>query len=268
MNYLRGFGFKTAATLHTVTDGRREKFLAPFFNVFIVHNESAAACLYGRGVNNVTVIPHGTEDPLDICFSDAIDYISKNFIPLSPGDIFVSYPGFISPNKMQLEVLKAVKIACTKVPNLKFLLIGSGGIGGYDGGLLQKLQEFQDDRIKVVQKFTTKNEMAKILTASDFCVQNYSTTAFSTSGMSHFLMAYGCPSVSSHARILEDLNSSMSLKVDGGNVNAIADAIVRLAQDPSLRDQMSNSAVAESVRTRWDKIADMHINVYKSIATR
>jgi glycosyltransferase involved in cell wall biosynthesis len=270
MSNLKNIGFKTIATLHTVVDGRREKLLAPYFDVFIVHSEAAASCLYGRGVNNVTVIPHGTEEPLlDITREKALEFVNT-LIPLNPGDIFVSYPGFISPNKMQLEVLKAVKIACEKIPNLKFLLIGSHGIGGYDGGLLSKLQEFQtaNDQIKVIQKFTTKEEMAMILIASDFCVQNYGTSFFSTSGMSHLLMSYGVPSVSSTARILDDLTSSMSLKVDGGRPDKIAEAIIRLAGDSGMRENFKNAALSEGKRTTWDKVAEVHVSVYKSIAAR
>jgi glycosyltransferase involved in cell wall biosynthesis len=110
--------------------------------------------------------------------------------------------------------------------------------------------------------------MAKILIASDFCVQNYGSSFFSTSGMSHLLMSYGVPSVSSTARILDDLTSSMSLKVDGSKPDKIAEAIIRLAGDPGMRANFKNAALAEAKRTTWDKIADMHVGVYNSIVAR
>lgn len=262
---LKKCGFKVVVTLHTVFEDRNHDWVYKEADVLIVHCETAAARLNGHGISALTVIPHGSEKRLKFTRQNSRKFVSK-FIDLGENDILASSIGFISVNKLQKETLLAVIEAQKHEPRLKYLLIGSTGRRSYDFDYLPRLQELVTDRAKVIQKFLTDDEMARILTASDFGIYGYEQTNYSISGASHLAMTYGLPTISSTARILSDLTPGMSIKVNMGDQQTMIGAILEMCRNEDLRDQMGKAAAAEAERTSWDKVATMHLSVYKTIA--
>jgi len=262
LKFLRQCGFKVITTYHTVPVSKAQDKIFNASDLNIVHTEMAAYRLYSAGINNVTVIQHGTEAPILLNKNECREF-AKQYINLEDGDLLVTSVGFISQNKMQLETLKAIKIAREKNTKIKFLMIGSTGRRSYDIDYLPGLLELQDDGIRVVSKFVSHEDMAKIMTASDFGVYNYVQTEYSVSGMAHFVLSYGVPTVSSLSRILEELTPDTSLKSAG--IEHMASLIWELAQDEDLRTQLSRNATAKGMSTRWDKIAQTHIAAYRAV---
>jgi len=262
LRFLRQCGFKVITTYHTVPLSKSNDKIFEASDLNIVHTEMAAYRLYAVGINNVTVIQHGTEQPILLDKKECREF-AKQYIDLEDGDLLVTSVGFISQNKMQLETLRSVKIAREKNPKIKFLLIGSTVRRSYDVDYLPGLLELQDDGIRVVSKFISREDIARIMTASDFGVYNYVQTEYSVSGMAHFVLSYGIPTVSSNSRILEELTPDTSLKAAG--IENMASLILELAQDEDLRTQLSRNATAKGMSTRWDKIARTHIDVYRVV---
>jgi glycosyltransferase involved in cell wall biosynthesis len=260
---LRSFGYRVVITLHTL---RTEKHFDQFYrhaDCIVVHSEMAACRLYSNGVNNVTVIMHGTEDPLEIDIAEAKKFVSQ-FIPASK--VLCTYPGFICQNKMQIEAMKAAMIAIRECSDLNVLLIGSTGRQGYDNKYYSELKKLEfPGRLHIVDKFLSKREMGLVLVASDFAIMNYDATHYSTSGMCHYLLTYGTPSVSSNSRILEDLNSGISIKIDPRDIKGMASAIVRLVKDTSLREQFRQGALGLGKATSWIEQAKKHVSVYNHL---
>jgi glycosyltransferase involved in cell wall biosynthesis len=260
---LRSFGYRVVITLHTL---RTEKHFDQFYrhaDCIVVHSEMAACRLYSNGVNNVTVIMHGTEDPLEIDIAEAKKFVSQ-FIPASK--VLCTYPGFICQNKMQIEAMKAAMLAIKECNDLNVLLIGSTGRCGYDNKYLAQLKQLEfPGRLHIVDRFLTKQEMGLVLVASDFSLMNYDATHYSTSGMCHYLLSYGTPSISSNSRILEDLNSGISIKIDPRDIKGMAGAIVRLSIDSNLRKSMSIGALSLGKSTSWEQQAKKHIAVYNHL---
>jgi glycosyltransferase involved in cell wall biosynthesis len=260
---LKSFGYKVVITLHTL---RTEKHYDQFYrhaDCIIVHSEMAACRLYANGVNNVTVIMHGTEEPLEIDKAEAKKF-THQFIPAS--GILCTYPGFICQNKMQIEAMKAAMIAIKECNDLNVLLIGSTGRQGYDNKYYAELKKLEfPGRLHIVDKFISKQEMGMVLVASDFSIMNYDATHYSTSGMCHYLLTYGTPSVSSNSRILEDLNSGISIKVDPRDISSMSKAIVRLAKDPSVRESMKKGALGLGKSTSWVEQGKKHLSVYNHL---
>jgi glycosyltransferase involved in cell wall biosynthesis len=146
-------------------------------------------------------------------------------------------------------------------------LIGSTGRQGYDNKYYSELKKLEfPGRLHIVDKFLNKREMGLVLVASDFAIMNYDATHYSTSGMCHYLLTYGTPSVSSNSRILEDLNSGISIKVDPRNVKAMAEAIVRLTIDQSLKENFHQGALNLGKSTSWEQQAKKHLSVYNHLA--
>jgi glycosyltransferase involved in cell wall biosynthesis len=264
---LKKCGFKVAMTMHTVLTERHLDYILEPIDVLILHSEWAAQALHGRGITNTTVIPHGTEEAKKFTRQESMAFIEEmTGWQLGEDDLLGTSVGFISKNKLQKETLEAAQIACEREPKLKFLLVGSTGRRSYDIDYLPKLKEMENDQIKVVQKFLTTDEVAKVLVASDFCAMGYEQTAYSTSGAAHLAMTYGVPTISSNARILEDLTPGMSLKVAWADAEAVANAMVTLCNDSDLREQLSANALNYGWETLWKQVVKTHINVYRAIA--
>ena len=257
-------GFKIVITMHTTLMDRYLDYILDAADVLILHSEWAAQALQGRGIHNTTVISHGTEQPMMFTREDSLKFV-KEFIDISDGDILATSPGFISRNKLQVETLEAVRSACSRDKRLKFLLIGSTGRHSQDMEYLPKLKNMESDRIKVVQRFLSNEEMSKVLIASDFCVLGYEQTTFSISGISHLMMTHGVPTISSGSRILEDLDQSMSIKVDCTDVESFSSAILKLCNDINERKRLGESARIAGENTYWDKIARRHLTLYEII---
>lgn len=261
---LKRCGFRVVITLHTVFNESVFDRYYSHADVIVVHSEFAAVRLYAKGVNNVTVIKHGTYDPINVGKIDSIEFVEQ-FIKMEPGDILGCSVGFITKDKLQEETLRAVKLAQNKVKNLKFLLIGSTGRREYDSDYFPLLKALESDSIKVVNKYISDREVAMVLTASDFAIMNYHQTHHSTSGASHLLMAYGVPSISSTSKILDDLDSGMSIKVDGGRIDKISEAIIQMCNNEDMRFNMGEIARLKGLQTSWEISAKNHIKVYESI---
>lgn len=262
VKFLRQCGFKVITTYHTVPVSRIRDRVFEAVDLNIVHTEMAAYRLYSAGINNVTVISHGTEAPILFDKKQCREHV-KQYIDLEDGDVLATSVGFISQNKLQTDVLKSVKLAREKNKKIKFLLIGSTARRSYDIDYLPELLEMQDDGIKVVNKFISKEEIARIMSATDFGVYNYVQTEYSVSGMAHLVLSYGIPTVSSNSRILEELTPDISLKAAG--IENMASLILELSRDEDLRKQLSSGAAAKGESTRWDRVVQTHLTAYRSI---
>lgn len=263
---LKNAGFKVVVTMHTVYEQNHWDSYFRNADVIVVHTESAASRLYGQGINNITVIKHGTVSvDIDSLMRKRDSYRKEvsQYIPVNDGDILCISVGFITRSKLQNHTMMAMSEACRRIPNLKCLIIGH--MSNREEEYIQDIRKNQSDRAIFVEKFLTENEMSKLLVSSDFCIMNYGPTHFSTSGACRILMSHGVPSCSSNSRILEDLAPSMSLKFDCNNTYDMASCIVALSLDGELRKSLGLAAMEEGRRTSWSAISDQHINLYKSI---
>lgn len=261
---LKKCGFKVVITMHTIMRTLSFDAYYRIADVIIVHSEEAASRLYGKGINNLTVVNHGTEEPIDVDFKESIEFV-KSMINYELGDVLGCSVGFISKDKMQEEVLEAADKASQVNKKLKFLLVGDTGRRSYDDEYMPILERHKGENISVVKKFLSAKEIAMLLDVCDFAVMNYHPTNYSISGASHLLMTYGVPSISSDSEILSDLTPGMSLKVKCEDIDGICNAMINMAEDQSMRTSMGNNAFAAGSSTRWDKITKVHEGVYRSI---
>lgn len=270
INMLNNTGFIVVVTMHTIYEQKDWDEYFRFAKVIVLHTESAASRLYGHGVNNITVIKHGTVsvENLGKHIDKKQEYRNelKKYIEVGNDDILCVSVGFLTKSKLQNHTMMAMREACRRVPNLKCLMIGHSNIQETD--YIKSIKDNECDRSKLVEKFLTENEITKLLVACDFSIMNYGPTQFSTSGACRMLMSHGVPSCSSNSRILEDLNPSMSLKFDCNNTYDMSSCIVALALDPSLRKSLGDAAMSEGNRTSWPAIAGQHINLYRSLLRR
>lgn len=78
-------------------------------------------------------------------------------------------------------------------------------------------------------------------------------------------MAHGIPVVTSSRSALPEVAGDAALLADPFDIDAIADALCRLAQDPSLRDDLVRRGLARARQFPWSAAVERTWNVYHQI---
>ncbi len=159
----------------------------------------------------------------------------------------------ISPAKGQKALLEAMPYILKRFPNTKLLLAG-------DGPLLDELTRLRDDLglRKYVQLLGRRDDIAALLASSDIFV--FSSYYEGLPGAIIEAMAAGKPVVAFDIPPLKEIvhNKLTGLLVNGRNVEAFAEAVIRLAEK---REEASN--MGEQARRTARKQFDVKLNLKK-----
>jgi glycosyltransferase involved in cell wall biosynthesis len=151
--------------------------------------------------------------------------------------VLVLFVGRLVPQKSLPTLLRALHQAAQICPNLHLVLVGSGS----EQASLESLV----DELKIHELITfagNQSDVKPYLNASDIFV-----LPSESEGMSNALMegmAAGLPCVATPVGASPDMldQGKYGMLVPAGDVNAWADAIVRLARDPVRRKELGNAA--------------------------
>jgi len=80
-------------------------------------------------------------------------------------------------------------------------------------------------------------------------------------------MASGLPIVTTRCEGLAELIDGNGLIVERENIEDIAKAVKRLADDPELYKQMSTAARKQAEKFDWANVASSYIELYRKIIT-
>lgn len=80
-------------------------------------------------------------------------------------------------------------------------------------------------------------------------------------------MACGLPVVTSNAASIPEVVGDAAIQVPPEDVQAIADAIIRVVTDAALREQMTHRSILQAARFTWKKTAAETVSVYRSVLT-
>jgi glycosyltransferase involved in cell wall biosynthesis len=235
---LRTFKKSIAITFHTVfTDPKyndKIREMAPYVNVFICHTEEARTVL---GAERSAVIPHGS-----VRVRSKPREESRKYLNIPEDKIVVLSFGFITPTKGAMDSISAIHRLRYDFSNLFFLLVGFPVVHGNNYSNLEYcLKLFKRtqmlglfDVVHIYPKYVSEKEIDYYAGASDIAIENYYQTQYSISGMSHLVMSYGLPSISSRSNILMDLDNNRSLKYDIGNIEQMTNNLRILIKTQTL----------------------------------
>jgi polysaccharide biosynthesis protein PslF len=270
LSRLKAKKIKTVVTLHTVFRERHENQhifdCAPFLNRIVVHNKKAIEPL--GLVDKTTVIPHGS-----VLVLPKSRFEARKYLNITEDRIVLLALGFITVTKAAIDIVSAVVRLREEYPNILLMIVGFPMCHGRSYGNLEYcLSLFKRidamnvwDNVRVVLKFVPEPEIDYYAGATDIAVENYHQTHHSTSGMSHLVMSYGLPSVSSDANILSDLGEGRSLKYKINDIAGMASNIKQLIRDEECRKRVSSNALSYARETAWDVIAHKHLSMYRGI---
>ncbi len=267
-------------TLHTVIP-RPDKGLKKVTNEILglsdavtVMSYSALRVLlsyYDISRSKIHVIPHGVRSPITSASRDLL----KSSLGLS-GHFVMLTIGLLSPNKgIEYAIMALPKIA-RSVDNVLYLVVGEThpkikAMYGeaYRLFLIRLAKRFGvEDKVLFVDKFLTKEDYMKYILASDVVVLPYLDRRQVSSGALSYALSCGRAVVSTPFMYAEELLSR------GGGIlcrfrdpNSIADAVIRVATNPSLRTRMEMNALKCGRLLRWDLVSSLFISVFKSLVT-
>src|SRR5262249_29655432 len=123
------------------------------------------------------------------------------------------------------------------------------------------------DHVRFEDRYLARSELVRWLQAADVFVTPYPNLDQIVSGTLSYAMAAGLPVVSTpylHAR--EMLAGDRGLLVEPGSADAMADALARLLQDPSLRRYYATRAYAHGRRMIWPMVGAAYRTLFASVA--
>jgi len=266
---LKKDGIKTVMTFHTIFKKKENNAYlykySKYLDYVFTHNENIENSL---NIENLKYVPHGSMLVIPKSKCEARKYLN-----IEDNKIVLLCLGFITINKANIDVIKAVDKLKIDFPNILLKIVGYPVVHGryygnleYCCSLYKKVEELKlFNHVDIVCKFISEKEMDYYAGAADIAVENYMETQYSISGMSHLVMSYGLPSVSSNSLILSDLNEERSLKYNIGDIDTMARHIKYLVKNKDKREVLSTNSLLYAMKTSWPNIANEHLRIYQGI---
>lgn len=212
-------------------------------------------------------IAHYKEDPSNIfsSFLGVYEYLTYYQKPTNKkNETFnVLFFGRISPYKGVKFLLDAVVDIITNHQDINVTLTVAGS-GKYDFDISPY---YNYSQIKIMNKFTTQEELAELITQSSVVVCPYIDATQSGVVMSSF--AFKKPVIATNVGGLPEMvkDGETGVIVEPRNSEAIKDVIIKLSKNPEMLIKMSENIGDEYFKGKksWDRSAAFFMNAFKTI---
>lgn len=262
---------KVVITCHNITDHEPIPFSSFFTqSVFgqadqlIVHapeNKERLQKDFGISPDKVTIVPHGD-------FSFFIDLRRDEPNPVeklrqSETEQLILFFGYIRKYKGLPYLIKAFPEILKECPDTRLVIAGE---------CWEDLKEYEtlienlgvSDRVVLKPSFVPDRNVWQFFDAADVVVLPYHNTEQTISGPLLVSMAFGKAAIAGNCGGIGNLikNGEDGILVEGGNVDQLKDATVKLLQDPELRKTLGRNAEEEIKKFNWPDVAKEIVEVY------
>lgn len=272
LSLVKKLGIRLVYTVHNVLPhDTREKFVPVFRRVYkemdalICHTDESKGRLireFSADPERIWVIPHG---PL---FHDAKrDTVkaSKAALSLPENETLVLWQGIIRPYKGLDFLLEGWRKIDAKSLNVRLVIAGTG-----EPKLLQAIKDQVAklglrESVRLDFRFIPDDELPKYYQASDILVYPYSTVT--TSGALMMALAYQKAILATNLPAFQEVlrDGETALLVDYGDVDALANSLRRLIQDPKQREILASKVESSGDFNSWGRIAKETRRCYASV---
>jgi glycosyltransferase involved in cell wall biosynthesis len=237
-------------------------------DAIICHSEAVRARLaaeFSVAAEKISVIPHG---PFfyDLTAKDCEKTLRG--LALDPGKRMVLWQGIIHPYKGIDLLLRAWQQVESKGDDASLTIAGTGA-----PELLQQIRQQAKDldlqRVNLHLRFISSAELVALYRAADVVVYPY--RAITTSGALATGLALGKTIVASDLPVFRELltDRQNALLVAPQDCAALADALIELLQDATLRQQLAEKVRAMNFGDEsWLRIARLTMDAYESVLSR
>lgn len=208
--------------------------------------------------DKVDVIPNGI-DYGSFKSDVSIDLYRKRYVPA--GDKLVFFVGRLVYEKGVQTVIEAMPLIMNKVPNVTFVVAGSGP---HLNELKSLVSAYGlDSKVKFTGHIDT-DALCAFYKSADLTVVPSLYEPFGMVVLES--MAMGTPTIVADTGGLSEIvvHEETGLKFEPGNPDSLADAMLRVLDDNVLCERLTEDALAYMGETyNWDRIARRTLEVYK-----
>jgi len=214
---------------------------------------------YGFGPARVVAINFGVEAAYRPADSAAIEEVRNKYH--LPKKFFLGMARHI-PTKNVVRTFQAFDRYCATAPHSDFHFVHVG-VEDVETPELQKIIEESPsgDRFHLIT-YVEQQDLAAIYSAAYALVFPLLNEGFSLPPLE--AMACGTPAIISKTAAPE-ITGDDAILVDPYHVDEIADAMRRLAVDPSLRERFAKNGLAKAKQFTWERMGEKLIGVYDEL---
>lgn len=220
--------------------------------------------VHGISPEKVDLIPHGIPE---IPLSAGTDLRHREGIR---GPMILTF-GLLSPDKGIQHVIEAMPAIVQKLPNAVYYVVGATHPNvksqtgeAYRESLIQRSRELGVDKnVRFVDRFVSKEELVEFLGAMDIYITPYLNPKQITSGTLAYSVGAGKAVISTpYTYAQELLADGRGLLVPFKDPGAIADAVMRIEEEPELRRQIGRRAAAYGRQMLWPEVAKSYLRTF------
>lgn len=274
LEFMSSLRVPIVTTFHTVlqepSPGQRRimESLKAISARMVVMSEKAQYMLrdvYDIDPDKIDLIPHGIPE---LPFIDP-DFDKEEFGTL--GKTVILTFGLISPNKGIEFMIQALPKIIEKHPNVEYFVIGATHPNvlrehgeSYREMLIDLAKSLGVEKnVRFVNEFLSLDELLKYIGASDIYVTPYQAREQISSGALSYAFGLGKACISTPYWYAEELLADeRGILVPMGSPEAIAEACVKLIDDPDERLRLRKNAYSHSRSMVWRAVAEQYLNTF------
>lgn len=192
-------------------------------------------------------------------------------------NIILSTFGLIRPIKGQFYVIKALPKIIAEFPNVVYLIVGSSIAYEKYLSLCKKLIRDLNlvknvifiKKLPTVDKFPSAPESEKILAAVDIYLAPYTSYHSVTSGTITYALGIGKAVVATKTLFAKEiLNNNTGIIVPKKNPEAIAQAVIKILRNSTLKRQLEQNALKRVSSCRWPIAASKYYQLFRKAISK
>ena len=173
---------------------------------------------------------------------------------------FLLWTGSLNPRKNLENVLEGFEIAAPQIPHH---LVLAGGMGWDHEGLLGNIER-SNYRARIHRPgYVSDAQLRALYHKADCFIYVSLMEGFGLPILE--AMAGGCPVITSNLSSMPEVAGNAGVLVDPGSSKEIAQAIMNLAHNASLRSEKSEMGKKWAREFSWNKCADTMCTLYRSV---
>lgn len=277
LNFLYEIKKPIVTVFHTVLPNPDEllkkhlKEIAKECDALVVMTKNAKNLLisdYAIHIAKITVIAHGTH---------LVPHLSKKFLKnkygLNGKKVLTTF-GLLSSGKSIETTLRALPAIIKVIPDVKFLVIGKTHpeVVKHDGeSYRDSLQSMVvelgiEKHVCFINKYLALPELLEYLQLTDVYLFTTNDPNQAVSGTFVYAMSCACPIISTpipHA--LEVLTKDTGIIFDFQHSEQLAEGVIQLLHDETLRKKISTNNLQKIVFTAWENSAVVHAKLFAKL---
>jgi len=191
--------------------------------------------------------------------SEGLNFKPLNKIPRKEKFPVVVYVGRLKRAKRVDHAIEAFEIVKDRVPNAELWIIG-------DGYFRKEIEKFACSGVRFFSNLS--NEPRRELIKRAWVLVNPSVReGFGLNVIEANALGVPCVVYDVHGLRDSVKNGETGLLVESGNIEALADEIVRVLEDRNLRERLSKKALSHAEQFDWNKSAEHFLKIIQELAS-